>query len=140
RHELAAEADAASQLVLVPSVLLSTPGSVALVGDEPRARATSEVTTLVSPLRVRLPATLSDHLLAINEQTSAPAGRLAAPAVGPTWTALAARPLGFLTASPAKARGPRRALLPRAVLEAYRCSLVMAKLWEIGLTGGERRA
>jgi hypothetical protein len=117
-------------------VLLSTPGAVRVGGDLPAPRPAIPRTTIGARLRMRPPATLSEHLLAINRQTSEAALLSRDAGLRPTWSALWLRPTILVARALVGARGARRLALPRAVLEAYRGVLVNAKLWELCAASG----
>ncbi|HZR83085.1 MAG TPA: hypothetical protein VFD92_18465 [Candidatus Binatia bacterium] len=119
------------EMPLPAAVVASRAGSIALAGGEPRPRAEAAVATLSAPVRRRAPDTLSEHLIAINRQTTAAARLLRDAGPSPDLGALVGPPLALLARALAGARGERRRALPRAVLEAYRGILVAAKTWEL---------
>lgn len=120
-----------------PHVLLSTPGAARLDGERPVPGPGAALDELPAPLVLDLPATLAEHVAAMNEQTSLAARLRDASGAAASWRDLTVRPAGFLVRALAAVHGSRREALPRIVIEAYRQVLVGAKLWERAL---ERRA
>ncbi len=114
------------------ALLLSTPGAVALRAGRVLRAGGAAVERLAFVLPVRLPPSISQHLDELNRRTSTAARLLAGAADRASSARLLAPWLPALARS-LSGRGPWRARLARAVLDAYGRVLVEAKVYERGL-------
>jgi hypothetical protein len=122
-------------IALPRRVVASTRDAVEVRGERAAARAGAACEPLAAVIGARAPATLSEHLQAVNRQSSRAARLRLEAGERPTVAALAVAPLAILAGALVRARGRRRRALPRAVLESYRDVLATAKLWELREVG-----
>jgi hypothetical protein len=120
-----------AEIAAPPRVVLSSPGSVVLDGDWPRAADAARVAELGVALEIRLPEDLTQHLEGVNHQSSVAARLRHGAGRDAAWLDLGLRPAWHALRAVLSATGSRREALPHAVIEAYREVLATAKLWEL---------
>jgi hypothetical protein len=121
-------------------VVLASPGAARLSSEGPNALPSVPATLLSGKWQLTGPTSVSEHLHAVNEETSCRARLARALDERPTWSSLGVRPLWTTCRAWLGASGPRQRALSYAVLEGYRHAAANAKLWELAHRSGDAAA